>query len=694
MPDTLKTLPVPQKLASNPANDPRYGVEVQLSSGSKEKFSDPQAVRAMIALMDMQAVIGGAASHWGGPSAFAELMSAVHGVMYSESERQKKQWHEVFHFVNDAGHCENGLYALKANYGFADLNLESLKGFRSIQSPLTGHGESHLFPEGVLLSNGPLGSALPQAQGLAYADSLLENERVTVVALSDGAAMEGEVREAFAAIPGLAAQSKMAPFIMVISDNNTKLTGRMDDSYSMKPTFESLKTLGWDVLHLENAHDLQSCVDFFEQALQRVRKNPARPVAIHAKTVKGYGIKKTEEAASGGHGFPLKSAKELKGFLQEIYQDEDGTSGEVPQEFLQWAEDLVALEEKKAAAKSRAETSVRRQKVQIGVSEALKKCREKGLPVFSVSADLPGSTGVGDFQKSHPEATQDIGVMESNMVSMAAGMSKAGFIPVVDTFAQFGVTKGALPLIMSSLSEAPMIGVFSHVGFQDAADGASHQALMYLSMTASIPHVRAVTLSSSDEAQTLVTQAVEEFAELRKKGKTPPTTLFFLGREDYPANYSEYTSDRLTYGLDSLCVIKNLSAKNQKSKSVVLAASGTLVWETLKAAQELEAQGVSCAVVHRSTVNRGDVAPLVKLVQEAGGRLVTIDDHQVIGGMGAMLVHDVVQAMTTSKVEVPLKVKSLGVKGDFGQSAYKASELYAKHGLDSKAIVSAALSIQ
>ncbi len=677
MSESIKTLPVKSKLAPTPTNDPKYAVEVQISSGSKEDFSDPRAVRAMIAMMDMQAVLGGAASHWGGPSAFAELMSAAHGVMFSESRRSKKPWFELFNFVNDAGHCENGLYALKANYGFADLNLDSLKGFRSITSPLTGHGEFHLFPEGVLLSNGPLGSALPQAQGLAFGDCLLENERVTVVAISDGACMEGEVRESLAAIPGLAAKDKMAPFVMIISDNNTKLSGRMDDSYSMEPTFDALKDLGWDVLHLEQAHDLQSCVDFFELALQRARKNPARPVAIHARTIKGYGNKKTADSSSGGHGFPLKSATELTAFIQEIYNGAD-----VPAEFLAWCDELVKLENDQKAKKSSSVSKVKSQKVQVGVSTALIKAKEKGLPVFSVSADLPGSTGLGDFQKACPDHTQDIGVMESNMISMAAGMSKLGFIPVVDTFAQFAVTKGALPLIMSSLSEAPMIGVFSHVGFQDAADGASHQALNYISMTAGIPNVRVCSLSSSDEAEHLVLAAIEEFAKLRAQDETPPTTLFFLGRENFPVNYSEFGSQ--SYKLDQDLVIKDTSEKFDKS--VAIASFGTLVPEALKAAQTLEENGIGVVVVHPSTVNRFDRQTWDKVLQKTKGHLLTVDDHQVVGGLGSLLVHHLVQGSA-------LKVKSLGVKGQFGQSAYKASELYAMHGLDAKSMVEAATTL-
>src|SRR5512135_1027853 len=136
----LKPLMVKNQLAPTPRTPPRYSRAVRRLDGKELRLADPRATRAMIALMDMQAHLGGAASHWGGPSAFAELMSALHGLMFEESNLAGRPWHELFHFVNDAGHCENGIYALKANYGFADLSLETLKGFRSINSFLTGHG--------------------------------------------------------------------------------------------------------------------------------------------------------------------------------------------------------------------------------------------------------------------------------------------------------------------------------------------------------------------------------------------------------------------------------------------------------------------------------------------------------------------------------------------------------------------------
>src|SRR5712671_4119355 len=242
----LIPLNLKQRLAPTPRREPKYSVRVKNVTGQEVTLADPRATRALVALMDVHAVNGGAACHWGGPSAFAEIMAAIHGIMFAV---QGREWHQAFNFVNDAGHTENGLYALRANYGFDGMTFDSLKAFRSIKSKLTGHGESHLNPEGVLLSNGPLGSALPQSQGLAIADRVARRDRVTICTVSDGASMEGEAKEAFAAIPGLAAKGRVNPYLLVISDNDTKLSGRITkDAFSMQPTFAAMGVLGWNVI--------------------------------------------------------------------------------------------------------------------------------------------------------------------------------------------------------------------------------------------------------------------------------------------------------------------------------------------------------------------------------------------------------------------------------------------------------------
>lgn len=670
----LHPLSQKSKLAKTPQNPPHYAVSVKNKKGEELKLADPKATRALVALMDMGAVIGGAACHYGGPAAFAELMSALHGHIFHVAKKQNLPWYELFNFVNDAGHCENGLYALKANYGFADLSFEDLKKFRSIESPLTGHGESHLWPEGVLLSNGPLGSSFPQSQGLAMGDALAGSSRVTVTAISDGACMEGEAKEAFAAIPGLAQRGQMAPYVLIVSDNNTKLSGRIDhESFSMDPTFRSLEALGWKVLRLEQGHDLQKCLHTIEEACELASQNPKVPVVIHAKTVKGIGTKKTAESSSGGHGFPLKAVNELPAFLSEIY---DGQS--LPGEFQPWLESLTDFEKQTKAHAIK--PSQPEEKIQTGISNAMIRAHKEGSPVVSITSDLPGSTGVAGFRKEFPGSSFDVGVAESNMISAAAGMSKVGYIPVVDTFAQFGVTKGALPLTMASLSDCPMIAVFSHTGFQDAADGASHQSLGWVAMTSSIPHLETFALSCSEEADALMYQAIKKIEAQKKTGKAASSYVFFLGRENFPKNYAP-----VKYELGKPQILKD--ATKDFAKSVCLITVGSMAPHVLKAAELLAQKQVGTLVINASAVNSVDFEFYKKQFALTQNRVVTVEDHQAKGGFASLL------AQNCAERGLALNLRALAVQGEFGQSAYNAIDLYTKHGLNPESITRKALEL-
>ena len=638
-------------------------------------MADPKATRALLACMDMSAALGGAASHWGGPSAFAEIMSALYAFVFAEAEEKKAPWFERFHLINDAGHCENGIYALKANYGTADLKIEDLKHFRSIKSRLTGHGEAHLFPEGVYLSNGPLGSTLAQAQGLSLADRLQKKQRACVVTISDGALMEGEVKEALSAIPGFASKNKLNPFLLIVSDNNTKLSGPIDkDSFSLSPTFKSLAPLGWDILFQPQGNSLSAVFESIQKAFERIWKNPAKPLVLWAKTRKGFGVRSTEESPSGGHGFPLKNPKDLKAFIEEIY----GTDS-IPQEISTWCDELsqTQIDNKKSPPKPL-------KKVQEGVSRALVEQMKKGRPLVSITSDLPGSTGVSHFRKLFPEASFDVGVAEANMISVGAGFSKTGFIPIVDTFAQFAVTKGALPLIMSALSQAPVIGIFSHAGFQDAADGASHQSLSYFAKTCSLPNTRVYFLSCAEEAFYLVSGVIEEFHQQREKNLIPPSILFFLGRETFPETLSNQPSAP-NYSLKKAQVLLD----NSKGKNpVLIVSSGPLLHQALMAAEELKTQDQGLVLINNPLVSDPDGETISHWLNICEGRLLTVEEHQLKGGFSSLLTLTLAERGAS-----PSRFKALGVRGGFGRSAYKSQELYEMFGLDKTAIKKAVLEL-
>lgn len=672
----LKPLVIKSKLAPTPKAAPKYSVKVKNTAGAEVTLADPRASRALVALMNVHAVNGGAACHWGGPAGFAEIMSAIHGIMFSTTGRQ---WHEAYNFSNDAGHTENGVYALRALYGFDGMTFDDLKGFRSIASKLTGHGESHLNPEGVLLSNGPLGSSLPQAQGLAMADKVAGNDRVTIITVSDGASMEGEAKEAFAAIPGLAVKGKMNPFVLVISDNDTKLSGRIGkDAFSMGPSFEGKHALGWKVVAVKEGHNLEVVYQAIEKAIADAKADPTKPACVHVKTIKGFGVKSTMESSSGGHGFPLANGEKIIEFVNEIY------GGQTPEEFANWAKALRTDWEKKeeakkakaAAAGASAPAKPKTDKVQAGLARAAVRAATEGLPVYSISSDVQGSTGISLFQKSFPDRWVEVGIAEANMVSVGAGFAKLGFIPIVDTFGQFGVTKGNLPLTMAALSQAPVIAMFSHVGFQDAADGASHQATAHFAAVSAIPHTCVIAPSCPDEAESLMYQAIKQYAADRAAGKDGENYIFFVGRENYPMSWIEGAQ----YPWGKAQVLS-------EGSDVVLIGCGVLVNKAIEAGKLLAAKGVKATVINNPFVNQVDLETIGAAVKKCGGKVVTIEDHQVVCGMGAQVSH------ALSNAGIAHTLKSLGIHGEFGQSAYLAEELYVKHGLTAPKMAEAALAL-
>ena len=355
-------------------------------------------------------------------------------------------------------------------------------------------------------------------------------------------------------------------------------------------------------------------------------------------------------------------------FIDEIWK------GNAPEVFTSWAREILA---EKPAPKDKAASEVVNEKVQPGIARACDRAMKEGYPLFSVAADLQGSTGIAPFHKDYPESSLDVGIAESNMVSTAVGLAKSGFIPMVDTFAQFGITKGNLPLIMANLSQGPVICLFSHTGFQDAADGASHQATTYFSAVSSIPHTTVISCSCSKEAEEYMYQAVKEYKELTEAGKTPNSMVFFYGRENFP----HYFDKEQSYEWKKSQVLRTGDA-------ATIVATGPMVKKALAAADELQKNGTNVTVINNAFVNEPDVATVRSALSQTGGRLITIEDHQVKCGMGAMLTH----ALLEDGVQIS-GYRALGIQGEFGQSAYQADQLYARHGLSVEGLTSAVKSL-
>jgi transketolase len=218
-----------------------------------------------------------------------------------------------------------------------------------------------------------------------------------------------------------------------------------------------------------------------------------------------------------------------------------------------------------------------------------------------------------------------------------------------------------------------VIAIFSHVGFQDAADGASHQATTYLAAVSAIPHTTVIVPSCPNEAEEFMYQAVKRFESDRAAGKDGESYIFFVGRESYPLDWVENPS----YEWGKAQVL-------QEGSDVVLVGSGVLLNRAIEAGEQLADMGVKSTVINNPFINHPDVDMIGAAVTAADGNLVTIEDHQSIGGMGAQLSH------ALSRAGITHRVKTLGIDGQFGQSAYKADHLYDKNGLNVEGVITAA----
>lgn len=283
--------------------------------------------------------------------------------------------------------------------------------------------------------------------------------------------------------------------------------------------------------------------------------------------------------------------------------------------------------------------------------EALAELGKVNDKVVVLDADLSKSTMTATFQKAFPDRFFNIGIAEANMVDMAAGMSTMGLIPFCSTFAMFGAGR-VYEQIRNSIAY-PRLNVklcMSHAGVSVGEDGASHQCLEDLALMRVIPGMTVICPADASETRKAVFAAAEMEGPVYIRLARLATPVF---EKDYPFEIGK--ANVLREGTD-----------------VAVFATGLMVSEALKAADLLAAQGVSAAVINVHTVKPIDADCVTEWARKCG-RVVTVEEHSVIGGLG-----DAVAGVLMGKVDCAFR--KIGVQDQFGQSG-KAWEVLAEYGL-------------
>ncbi|MBE6783322.1 MAG: transketolase family protein [Ruminococcaceae bacterium] len=277
--------------------------------------------------------------------------------------------------------------------------------------------------------------------------------------------------------------------------------------------------------------------------------------------------------------------------------------------------------------------------------------------VIVLDADLAEATKTGMFKKAFPERFFDTGIAESNMMGIAGGLATTGYTVFASSFAMFAAGR-AFEQVRNTIGYPGLnvkIGA-THAGISVGEDGASHQCCEDIALMRTIPGMTIVNPADDVEARAAVFAAAENYG---------PFYLRF-GRLATPRIYDENYKFELGKGVQL-----------KEGTDVTIIATGLMVNEALIAAENLEKEGISAAVVNIHTIKPIDKDIIIKAAKETGC-IVTSEEHSVIGGLGSAVSEVVTETC-------PVPVVKHGVYDEFGQSG-PAVELLKVYGLDAEHI--------
>lgn len=299
-----------------------------------------------------------------------------------------------------------------------------------------------------------------------------------------------------------------------------------------------------------------------------------------------------------------------------------------------------------------------------GYGEGLVLAGEENENVVVLCADLTDSTRSADFQKKFPEHFIQCGIAEQNMMSVAAGLALSGKIPFVSTYSVFCPGLNWSQIRVSVLQNDANVKITgAHAGISVGPDGMSHQGLEDIAITRCLPGITVLVPSDVLETRkaTLAAARMQGAVYLRfAREKTPVFTT-----EDTPFEIGKALT--LHYGSE-----------------VAIIACGPLVYEAMLAAHELEKKKITTRVINCHTIKPLDEETIINAAQECGA-IVTVEEHQVIGGLGSAIA----ELLSTSH---PTPIEMIGIQNQWGQSG-QPRELLEHYQLTAPYIVEAALRV-
>lgn len=294
----------------------------------------------------------------------------------------------------------------------------------------------------------------------------------------------------------------------------------------------------------------------------------------------------------------------------------------------------------------------------LGFGEAVAEAGGIYSNLVVLGADITTSVGLNLFAERYPERFFSFGIAEQNIAAVAAGMALSGKIPVFSTYGVFAAFRAADQIRVSiCYNDVKVIIGGAHAGISVGPDGATHQALEDIAVMRALPNITLISPADANQARAATLEAIHRI--------NGPVYIRF-GREPVP----NFTNPNQHFEIGKGQILTD-------GTDVAIIATGHMVWEAITASKELANHGVNAMVVNIHTIKPIDKKLLVDVARKTG-LIVTVEEHQVHGGLGSAVSEALAQ-------EHPVPMKIMGMPDCFGESGTPA-ELLQKYGLNANAI--------
>jgi len=551
-------------------------------------------------------------------------------------------------YFSSKGHDVPGLYSVLFSLGV--LSEEKILKLRRLGG-LDGHPDVGV--RGIEANSGSLGMGISKAKGIAWAKQKLGYSGRVFVMTGDGELQEGQCFEAFQT----AVHQRVNRLTVIVDHNKVQSDKQVREIVDLGDLEDKFRAFGWHVARC-NGHDFRQ----LERTFSQLKEVSGKPKILIADTIKGRGVSFMEHPVAlqtGGGKYPWHAGAPNDDSFHAAHSELIGRTNEhlktldlallnlkeiepddMRSNTLRQSGDMFG-ESVSQAAKTISSPEASREYVAEAYGQALVEIAATRPDLVVLDADLASDCRIRRFEETYPNQFIENGIAEQDMVSMAGGLARQGLLPIVNSFANFLVSRANEQIYNNASEHTRIIYACHYAGLIPAGPGKSHQSIRDISLLNALPDSLIIQPCNAVETKMALEYCVNQATEncfLRLAIGPSPRTI------KLPPDY------RLTEGRGVTLV--------DGHDAVLFAYGPVMLHEALIATETLAKQNFSLRVVNLPWLNRVDANWLTDTV--SGAPLICVlEDHSPIGGLGDHLLPILVEQMEISRQQF----RKFGVEG-------------------------------